>query len=142
MSNSSAILITAINCIRYCQSVSKDCFDAAYNTGLRSSISVTLRELDEIESGIMTYCHGFDQHFDSLPPISDLIAQLRIRIMLHFKPTDSHIAEQMIRALTDSRITLVRASNQTSLRDQISAVLIHRLLGSFAVCAKSFHSYL
>lgn len=142
MSYSSSILITAINCIRYCQSVSKDCLDAAYNTSLRSSISVTLRELDEIECGILTYCHRFDQHFDSLPPISDLLSQMRIRISLHFKSADSHIAEQMIRALTNSRINLIRANNQCSTNDPMTAVLVQRLLGSFSVCARSFHSHL
>lgn len=142
MRDSPALLITAVNCIRYCQSIAKDCLDAAYNTGLRNTLSITMRELDEIESGILAHCHSLGIHFDGLPPLADLISQIRLRLVLHFKGSDSVISENMIKALTNARITLIRVRNQTESHDPTTSILMQRLLGSLTASSRNFHSHL
>jgi len=142
MRNTQTLLACAVDTVRFCQCIAADCRDAASGAALRNAISVTLLELDQMESAFITVSHSHGLHFDGLPPVSALLDQIRLRLILNFRSSDSFISESMIKAFTDARIHLIRAVNQVQQAEPQTEILIQRLLGFFSASDKNLHPYL
>ena len=116
--------------------------DAASQASLHDLLGQLHRELDLIEAEILAKSASVGLHFDSLPPLSYYLKKFRNRLTLHFRNSDSAVAESIIRCATNCIITISRARNETDTADPVTEQLYQRLHWCFNMSLRHFKSYL
>lgn len=112
MNSKYQILAALINESRYLQSGIRDGMDAASAAALRGTLTWMLRELESGEREAYTLADSLGLHTDGLPPLSRLLTGGVFRVKLHFRCTDSFVAELLIRRITESMIRVQREVNR------------------------------
>ena len=127
MNSKYQILAALINESRYLQSGIRDGMDAASAAALRGTLTWMLRELESGEREAYTLADSLGLHTDGLPPLSRLLTSGVFRVKLHFRCTDSFVAELLIRRITESMIRIQKEVNQAEdPPGPAMALLLHR----------------
>lgn len=141
MNEMQPILKELMDSLRRCKTCITDGIDATFGAKLRVELQDILKELDLIESDTVSRCASVQIHFDSLPALPAIFRQMSNRLRLHFRNTDSEIAESMICCCNQSMIRIQRIANSAH-TDLMTSLLLHRFLGCLAASVRSLQHFL
>lgn len=142
MNETQYLINVMMESVRICRSCVYDCLEAVSGAALRSFLSQVLRELDGIETELTAKAMGLEVYFDALPPLSYYFTKLRNRLILHFKKTDSAVAERMICCCTTCSIRITRAKNADNLSESTADLIFERLHGCLNATVRNCRNYL
>lgn len=143
MNDTLTLLTTLFQSVQYCQTKIRDCMDAASQESLLRMLALHAEEADALESEIRAKAQQLGLYFDGLPPISHLLSIGLTRIKLHFRNTDSFIAELLIRTVTNSMIQIQKKCNSLQAEyDPHAELLVQRFLGYASATIRNMREYL
>lgn len=142
MCGSQYLINAMMESVRFSRSCVYDCLDAGSDASLRSFLQQVALELDGIEAELTARAMGLEVYFDSLPPLSYYLAKMKNRLILHFKNSDSAVAERMICCCTDCSIRITRAKNAQDVSESPFELIFERLLGCLNATIRSCRTYL
>ena len=116
--------------------------DAASQASLHDLLTQLQRELDLIEADILAKAASIGLHFDGLPSVSYYLRKFKNRLILHFRNSDSAVAESMIRCATDCIITISRVRYESEGTDPCIEQLLQRFQCCLNISARYFRAYL
>ncbi len=142
MNGTNLILSCLFDGTRSCQTALKDGQDAASCASLKTKLHLILREVDALEMEIRTLSSSRGLEFDGLPPISHILAHGRARIRLHFRNSDSAVAEMLINTFSKTVIPLMKSKNQCHDPEPQTEYLTQRYLGCVSAAVRNLQEYL
>lgn len=141
--NGTQYLITVMmESVRICRSCVCDCLEAGSGAALRNFLVEVLRELDGIEAELTAKAMGLEVYFDALPPLSYYLLRFKNRLILHFKNSDSAVAERIICCCTSCSIRISRAKNLEQASESTADLIFERLLCCLNASIRSCRTYL
>ena len=142
MIETQSLIQSMMESLQFFLSCLNDGADAASETSLLDLLAQLQQELNRFESEISVKAATLDLHFDSLPPVSHYLRKFKNRLILHFKNSDSAVAESMIRCATQCIITITRTKHDVKSVDPNTEQLFQRLHCCLNMSLRYFRAYL
>ena len=136
------LIQSMMGALLFYRSCLNDGADAASETALLDLLGQLQREMNRLESEISIKAASLDLHFDSLPPVSHYLRKFKNRVILHFKNSDSAVAESMIRCATQCIIAITRTKHDVKSVDPDTEQLFQRLHCCLNMSFRYFRAYL
>lgn len=142
MNETQFFLKAMMESVQMCRSFVADGIEAASEASFRKFLSQLQGELDGIESALTANAKELEIYSDELPPLSYYQNRIRNRLFLHFKNSDSAVAESIIRCCTDCMIRITRSNNLACESSINAQILFHRMIGHLNVAIRTCGFYL